>query len=397
MRNKANILIIDDELGPRESLRMVLGNQYNCYLADSGHKGLELIDEHPFDLAIMDLRMPGLSGIETLELIKAKHPEIEVILLTGYGSLQTAQDAIRLDIFDYLSKPFDVDDLEDVVKRGLERKFSSEAIRNEKDDLETLLKKVKEELTGSSRLAQIGQFSAGVVHQMKNPLTVIMGYTRMLSKFLNNNDQYKLSDESTKYISIIEAETIRCTEIATKLLEYSKNTEGDFKEISVREVLQNIETLILPQCSLNKIYVGIEMPQDELKVNVTQNDLHEVLLNLIFNSIQAMEPKGRLKVTFQGFDKKHPPEDCTGGERKYLKESESTQFVAISVEDTGKGIPANNLDNVFDPFFTTKKGDEGTGLGLSICREKIEKNLGWIDAVRSTKEGTVMRVILPAL
>ena len=112
-------------------------------------------------------------------------------------------------------------------------------------------------MEGRRREAQIGKFSAGVVHQMKNPLTVIMGYTRMLSKLLKGNDISGLNEESMKYISIIEAETLRCTDIAKKLLEYSKKTGNKFKITPVGEVLQNIETLILPQCSLKKIYVGI--------------------------------------------------------------------------------------------------------------------------------------------
>lgn len=397
MENKANILIIDDELGPRESLRMVLGSDYNCHLAENGEDGLKLLNKHPIDLTILDIKMPGLNGIETLERIKAKNPAVEVILLTGYGTLETARQAIRLESFDYLIKPFDVKEIRTVVKRGLERKFTSEAFQNEKDDLEKLLKRIQEELTNTSRLAQVGQFSAGVVHQMKNPLTVIMGYTRMLSRLLSNNGQYKLSDESMKYISIIESETLRCTEIAKKLLEYSKNTKGKFEETSVREVLQNIEILILPQCSLNKIYAGIEMPKDDLQVNVVQNDLHEVMLNLIFNSIHAMPPQSRLKITCHEFDKSRAPDDCPDCERQYLKKSRKKRFAAISVEDSGKGIPAKNIDKVFEPFFTTKKGREGTGLGLSICRKKIEKSKGHICVVRSSKKGTVMRIILPAV
>ena len=397
MDNDASILVIDDEVGPRESLRMVFGENYDCFFAENGEQGLELLDKHPIDVVILDLKMPGLSGIETLELIKAGHPLSEVILLTGYGSLETAQEALRLGIFDYLTKPFDVNDLRDVVKKALERKRTQEAFRHEKDDFEKMINRMQTELTGFSRLAQIGQLSAGVVHQMKNPLTVIMGYTHMLSKLLKNNGKYNLSDESQKYLSIIETETIRCTEIAKRLLEYSRNTKGEFKKTSVREILQCVETMILPQCSINKIYVGIETPKKDPCVSVIRNDIHEILLNLIFNSIYAMGPQCKLRIRCCEFDRGQPLSDCTEKERQFLNASKNGRFVALSVADTGKGIPGENFDKVFEAFFTTKKGDRGTGLGLNICREKIEKNRGHIDVVRSDSEGTVMRLLLPSV
>ena len=122
MEDRATILIVDDELGPRESLNMVLKSFYNICMADSGGKALEVIKEKEIDLAILDLKMPGLQGVETLREIKKERPDIDVIILTGYGTLRTAVDGIRYGACDYLMKPFNVVEIIAVIKKILEKK-----------------------------------------------------------------------------------------------------------------------------------------------------------------------------------------------------------------------------------------------------------------------------------
>lgn len=124
MENKATILIVDDELGPRESLNMVLKPFYNICMVDNGNKALEIIKEKDkdIDLAILDLKMPGLQGIETLREIKKERPDIDVIILTGYGTLKSAVDGIRYGASDYLMKPFNVVEIIAVIKKILEKK-----------------------------------------------------------------------------------------------------------------------------------------------------------------------------------------------------------------------------------------------------------------------------------
>jgi two-component system, sensor histidine kinase and response regulator len=393
----ANILVIDDEQGPRESIKMVLGDEHRCLFAQNGREGLEILDQEPIDLVILDLKMPGLSGIETLELIRSKDSEVEVVLLTGFGTLETAQKAIRLGIFDYMTKPFDVTHLRNVVSGALERKFSSEVSRNERDDLESMIQNVQDEISNSNHLAHVGQISAGVIHQMKNPLSVIMGYTQMLAKLFEGSDEYKLNDHSQKYLSIIESETVRCSEIASKLLRYSKTGESEQRQCPVNEVIQNVQTLIMPQCSLNGITLEVESSQPDLKVKIIQNDLHEVVLNLIFNSIQAMEKGGRLVLSGAGFTIFDPPDDLTSGEHAFIQESNLKEIVAITVTDTGDGIPSQFIEKIFEPFFTTKPGEKGTGLGLNICREKMKKNGGHVCVPHTCSDGTTMRILLPAV
>lgn len=135
MDNKERILVIDDELAPRESIRMVLKDEYAVSTASGAIEGLDLMVQDPFDLVVMDIKMPRMDGITALQKIKQKHPDTEVILLTAYASLETARDAIRFGAFDYLIKPFDKDDVLLVVEKGLKKRRANTGLKLERDIL----------------------------------------------------------------------------------------------------------------------------------------------------------------------------------------------------------------------------------------------------------------------
>lgn len=135
MESREKILVIDDELAPRESIRMVLKDQYDVSTAKGASEGFTMMDDNPVDLVVMDIKMPKIDGITALQEIKKKHPDTEVILLTAYASLETARDAIRFGAFDYLIKPFDKDDVLLVVKKGLDKRRTSRGLKLERDIL----------------------------------------------------------------------------------------------------------------------------------------------------------------------------------------------------------------------------------------------------------------------
>ncbi|HEY8370560.1 MAG TPA: HD domain-containing phosphohydrolase [Thermodesulfobacteriota bacterium] len=120
--SQATILVVDDELGPRESLRMILKPSYEVLTAESGARALELLRERRVDVVTLDLKMPGLSGTEVLEAVKGLDPRIEVIIITGYGSLKSATEAIRYGVADYIAKPFNVAEILSVVDRAVARR-----------------------------------------------------------------------------------------------------------------------------------------------------------------------------------------------------------------------------------------------------------------------------------
>jgi putative two-component system response regulator len=132
MEMKANapiVLIVDDEIGPRESLRMILKPTYNIYTADNGNKAIEMIQQIKMDVVTLDLKMPDISGIDTLKEIRHLDPEVMVIIITGFGTLKTAIEAIRYGVFDYIPKPFNVPEIISIIRKSVQRKKLNSKIR----------------------------------------------------------------------------------------------------------------------------------------------------------------------------------------------------------------------------------------------------------------------------
>ena len=135
MNNEEKILIIDDELMPRYSIQQVLKGRYTVFTATGGREGLDLMAQNSMDLVVLDLRMPDMDGITVLREIKKRYPDTQVILLTAYASLDSARSALRLGAFDYLTKPFDKDDVINVIERGLQKKRDLSTKKLEHEDL----------------------------------------------------------------------------------------------------------------------------------------------------------------------------------------------------------------------------------------------------------------------
>jgi putative two-component system response regulator len=130
MDSKGSILVVDDEAGSRESLRMILKPIYDIHTAENGQEAINFLSQKKVDLVTLDLNMPGLSGIETLQEIRKLQPDIEVMIITGYGTLSNAQEAIRLGAGDFISKPFNVPDIIAIVSKGFERRSYNMKIKD---------------------------------------------------------------------------------------------------------------------------------------------------------------------------------------------------------------------------------------------------------------------------
>jgi response regulator RpfG family c-di-GMP phosphodiesterase len=120
--NAPNILIVDDEIGPRESLRMILKPNYNVYAVENGYAAIQMIQQVEMDILTLDLKMPGISGIETLKEIRVIDPDVMIIIITGYGTLKSAIEAIRYGVFDYIPKPFNVPEILSIIDKSIQRR-----------------------------------------------------------------------------------------------------------------------------------------------------------------------------------------------------------------------------------------------------------------------------------
>ena len=161
MEERASLLIVDDERGPAESLRMIFKPSYNVFTASGGPQALEILHSTPIDVVTLDLRMPAMSGVEVMERIKQYDPDIEVIVVTGYSSLDSAIRGLRQGVFDYISKPFDVPQISDLVRRAVARRRANLRSRSMKED-----------------------FLANLSHELRTPLSAIIGYSSILAEEL---------------------------------------------------------------------------------------------------------------------------------------------------------------------------------------------------------------------
>ena len=198
--SKPNILVVDDEMGPRESLKMILNPYYNVLVADRGAQAIEMLKRHPVDLVTLDLKMPGLTGINVLEKVKAHDPDIEAIIITGYGSLDTAIEGLRLGAFDYISKPFDVNHILSLVRRGLERRTAKAKLRQVKSD-----------------------FLSNVSHELRTPLSVVVGFVYLLL----NQVIGKLSEEQQKVLETVYRNSEELLELIDNVLWMTSLNAGD--------------------------------------------------------------------------------------------------------------------------------------------------------------------------
>ncbi|MFY9270626.1 MAG: response regulator [Candidatus Manganitrophaceae bacterium] len=148
MTSKKSLLIVDDEIGPRESLKMILKPFYHIETAEDGMKALEILSQKQIDLVTLDLKMPGPHGGEVLKEIRQKYPDVEVLIITGYGSLKSAIDGIRHGACDYLLKPFNISEITNIIDKALIKKKKS-------DELKRLLNDVSETLGINPQLDDI--------------------------------------------------------------------------------------------------------------------------------------------------------------------------------------------------------------------------------------------------
>src|SRR6059058_1978392 len=236
------ILVIDDEIGPRESLRMLLKPDYNVQTADCVEGGLKLLKEKQPDTIVMDIRMPGMTGIEGLRKIREIDPHLSVIMLTGFGALETAKEALRLGANDYISKPFDAGEMRDIIGRNVERTRLHRTSEHAAAEVKELNNRLRKELARKERLASLGQASAEFVHDLGNPLTIVWGYVQLLAKKLERSENGGAIENaaSIKELSIIEQNVRVCRELLTMWQSYGSVEASPPKPISVSGILREV-------------------------------------------------------------------------------------------------------------------------------------------------------------
>ncbi len=233
-------------------------------------------------------------------------------------------------------------------------------------------------LRNADRLAGLGRLSAGLAHEIGTPLNVISGRAESLTRHLGDNDP------AVRSLRDISTQTERIVHIMSDMLDFARMKPPRRVPTSLEEVVRTVLDMAKPQLARGHVTVQVTLPPDLPLVVADADQLRQVCLNLALNALDAMQEGGTLSIAAAVRTGPHP--DRGGPVRRWA---------AVDFEDTGVGIPPENLDRLFDPFFTTKEPGKGTGLGLSVSYGIVREHGGWFDVDSRPGQGTRMTFHLP--
>lgn len=243
------------------------------------------------------------------------------------------------------------------------------------------LKQAQKDIIRAEKLASVGRLSAGIAHEIGNPIAIVIGYLELLKR------KDVSDDEKNEFIARTENEINRINIIIRQLLDFSRPSDGELKSVSVHEVINDIANVLKFQPLMSDIDLTLSLTAEKDSVMADPNQLRQVFLNLIINAadaISSVQNKSDCKLII------------TSGMSDVNDDCEvSPGMLKIMCIDNGPGIPGENLSNIFDPFYTTKEPGKGTGLGLSVSFTIVESVGGKIKALSEEGKGTTMVIYLP--
>jgi signal transduction histidine kinase len=375
------VLIIDDEPSVLEGLKEFLEDEgYSVHLASSGSEGLGIFSKVKPELVVTDLRMPGISGMDFIRQVKTINPDVAVIVITGYGTLATAVDAIRLNVFDFIGKPIDLEQFKATLDRARDSVAKSQKIHKELESLkeqlllaQSHLSEYQEKVSEVESLALAGRLLAGILHNLNSPLTYIMGQTQIL----------QMIHPEVENLEKIEEQAVRMGQIITTLLKRVKQSQVRQSEmLQLNQVLRD-EALFLESHPYFRTEIRKEwrLANDLPLIQGIASDFSQVFGNIFRNAAEAM--------------KNQPIRILT------ISSSYDEQEIRITIQDTGPGIPKSLQRSIFQPFFSTKvkevgiSGSVGMGLGLYSCQQMVHQYGGRIELVSRPGKGATFIIHLP--
>ena len=351
MIERPRVLIVDDELGVRESLRAILGKDCEVLTASSGDDALSLLTRQPVDLVTLDLRMPGLGGIAVLERIKKLDPEIEALIITGYGSLDTAIQGLRNHAFDYISKPFDCDQVRGVVQAALARRLATKRLRSAPE-----------------------QILATLSHEFRTPLNVIMGYSTML----RDEGEPTLSDEQRLALDRIQSNSTALLAYVETLFYMVELDRGlvptHLTPVRVSEVLARATEDVRAMAEQKGLGLSIDA-SGALEIVSDEDKLLRLVRALVDNAVRY----------------------TLSGEVVLRAEAGPAGSITIDVRDTGPGMAAELVAETRDVIAARPNADPPRLLGFGLrLAGRLVRTLGATLDVHAGPGGTRFSIAVPA-
>jgi signal transduction histidine kinase len=362
---KALVLVVDDEYGPRESVAFILSTDFEVETAGSAAEALAKLRERSFDAIFLDIRMPEMDGIRALEELRKIDAHVSVVMLTGYGTLLTAQQAMVGGANQYLRKPPDVDEL---VRSARQQAAATRIRRHQAKltaDAQALNLALKREIEHNEPHVWHGRASIELVHDLNNPLTVVIGYATLLieeARALSERDP-QLAQKLLDNAVMVEKAAEYCRHLAENWRRAAKQS-SEFALIDLRQSVEEVRQVIFfgnPAIQL----LGVA----EAPVQGSKFELMRIFQNLLKNALEA------------------------GAERVTATFSLEGDRINLVLADNGAGMDADRLRRVANGGFTTK--ETGMGLGLSICRHLLKAHGATFNLESQIGQGTTITMSFP--
>ena len=377
MDTSVRILVVDDELGIREGCRRALTPYgFEVEVAENGPTGLRELREGRFDVLLLDVMMPGMSGLEVLRQARKLDPDLICIIITGYATVELAVQAIREGAHGFITKPFTSELLLQVINRELERR----QLRRETERLHRLEEEARELARAKAELEQLetieSRFMLTMVHILRAPVAVLQNSIQLIRK------GYVPPEEQPV---LLERADLRAGELLTilddlLLLAHLKEGVGLAKTetVSVADVLEEVLATLKGQAGQQGVTTSLDVTD---RPQVTANPVHVEALwtHLLSNAIRYTPAGGRVTVSLR-------------------TDREQGQGIG-AVSDTGIGVAVEDIPRIFEEFYRTEEAkamqETGTGLGLPIIQQVVEMYGGTIEVESVVGQGSTFRFTLP--
>jgi len=401
-KRRGTLLIVDDEEGPRHSLRVIFKDDYELLMAADGATAIELARQHQVDVAVCDIRMAGMSGIEVLERLKYVDSAIEVVMITAFETTDTIRQALRLRACDYINKPFDVGNIRATVAAAMQRRTLDSEVHNNAEQLQALLAELQNHKINEQIAQTRGDIYASIIHDINGPLTVISGFIQIMSQRVGKASH--LDSEDLEFVKdrlkVVTRQVTNCIEISRRYLGFLRRQSDEAPRVGLNQLLMDMSHLLRVHPSLHNNEFTVHPLTDDIGVRANGTDVIQILLNLTVNAFQS-SPHG-CRVEISGEIHRQPLDLAAFKDGPYdrllnIENFDNTAPLArLSVRDTGSGIPPEVLPKIFQPYFTTKGPRQGTGLGLNIVQRLVKEARGALHVHTHLGEGTTFSIFLPA-
>jgi signal transduction histidine kinase len=354
------VLVVDDEEWMRDACAEILQPEgFEVITAADGPTGLELMRRAAPDLILVDLKMPGMDGIAYLESVKALDPDIVAIMITGYATLEIAVEAMKAGAYDFLAKPFKPAELRAVARRGIEHRAAG--------------RRVSALLAGAGPSSEL--HLAMLAHRFKAPLAAIRQCVAVVLAGYTGD----ISPRARGVIDLVAQRADQMLRFVDDWLTLSRLEQGTGidagQEVDLAGIVRDVVERVRQDPGSERITLRFDVARDPGTIRGDPRSLDELASNLIDNAVRYTPAGGTVAV------------EVDAGEAG----------AALSVRDTGPGIPAEDLERIFEPFYRgqAQKSIPGTGLGLPIVKRIAERHGGRVEVETAPGRGSLFRVLLP--